>query len=75
MKRMKASEFKASCLKVMEEVAEYGEPVVITKRGKPISRLEPEGQRPATLFGVTRGAIEVIGDLIEPIDVEWEADR
>jgi PHD/YefM family antitoxin component YafN of YafNO toxin-antitoxin module len=34
MREMKAGEFKAKCLAVMDEVAATGEPVVITKRGK-----------------------------------------
>lgn len=74
MKTMKASEFKATCLKVMEEVAEYGEPVVITKHGRPISRLVPEGVRPVSLFGFTAGALEILGDLVDPVEVDWVAD-
>ena len=36
-----AGEFKAKCLKLMDEVSETGVPIVITKRGKPVSRLVP----------------------------------
>lgn len=75
MRTMKASEFKAKCLKLMDQVAETGESIVITKNGTPVSRLVPYRERPATLFGVSRGAIEVRGDLLEPVDVEWEAGR
>ncbi|MCY4036554.1 MAG: type II toxin-antitoxin system Phd/YefM family antitoxin [bacterium] len=40
-----AGEFKAKCLKLMDEVNETGVPIVITKRGKPVSRLLPaEGE-------------------------------
>lgn len=74
MRTMKASEFKAKCLKLMDEVAANGESIVVTKNGKPVSRLVPYRQRPETLFGATRGSIEVVGDLIEPVDVEWEAN-
>ena len=38
-----AGEFKAKCLKLMDEVNESGIPIVITKRGKPVSRLVPAG--------------------------------
>ena len=38
---VKASEFKANCLKLMDEVAESGEEIVITKNGRPVSRLLP----------------------------------
>lgn len=73
MKEMKASEFKAKCLQVMDDVAESGETVVVTKNGKPISRLEPFRERPSTLFGALAGAIEITGDIISPTGVDWEA--
>ena len=38
---IKASEFKAKCLKLMDEVAETGEEIVITKNGRPVSKLVP----------------------------------
>ena len=41
---VKASEFKARCLKLMDEVAESGGEIVITKNGRPISRLVPTGK-------------------------------
>jgi prevent-host-death family protein len=74
MKSMKASEFKAKCLKVMDEVAQSGEPVVLTKNGRPVSRLEPYSTRPETVFAALAGAIEICGDIVAPIDVEWEAE-
>ena len=71
---IKASEFKAKCLKLMDEVAETGEEIVITKYGKPVSRLTPYRRKPKTLFGIDRGRFEIFGDIDEPIDVEWEAE-
>ena len=70
---MKASEFKARCLALMDEVAESGEEIVITKRGKPVAKLAPAERRPGTLFGAG-GEIAIHGDIIEPIDVGWEAE-
>ena len=70
---IKASEFKAKCLKLMDEVAESGEEIVITKNGRPVSRLTPYREKPESLFGIDRGRIEIHGDITEPIDVEWEA--
>ncbi len=71
---IKASEFKAKCLKLMNEVAESGEEIIITRNGKPFSRLTPYRQRPDSLFGIDRGRIEILGDIVEPVDVEWEAE-
>ena len=74
MKTIKASEFKATCLGIMNEVADTGEPVVITKNGKPISKLVPYYQKPASLFGLHHGFIKSHDDLIAPLDDAWDAD-
>jgi prevent-host-death family protein len=73
MRTIKASEFKAKCLKIMEEVAATGEPVVITKNGVPITRLVPARPRPGTLFGAFKGSISIRGDIIAPVDTRWDA--
>ena len=75
MKTIKASEFKAKCLKLMDEVAESGETLVITKNGEPVAELSPVRKPVKTLFGAHKGMIEIKGDIISPIDVEWEAER
>lgn len=48
---IKASEFKAECLKLMDEVAATGEEIVITKNGSPVSALVPYRRKPTTFFG------------------------
>jgi prevent-host-death family protein len=48
MKQITATQFKARCLRLLDEVAETGEPLVITKHGRPVARLEPPVQ-PADL--------------------------
>ena len=73
VRTIKASEFKAQCLKLMDEVADSGAEIVITKNGRPISRLVPWRNRPKSLFGIDRGKLEILGDIDEPPDVEWEA--
>ena len=70
---MKASEFKSKCLKLMDEVAENGGEIVITKNGKPVAKLTAFHERPKTLFGIDKGRLKITGDIISPIDVEWEA--
>ena len=71
---IKASEFKAKCLSLMDEVADTGDEIVITKRGRPVSKLAPYRERPKTLFG-KGGPIVIRGDISEPIDVVWEAEQ
>jgi prevent-host-death family protein len=67
-----AGEFKAKCLKLLDEVAEKRQTLVITKRGKPVARLSPVPQE-GDFVGSMRGTGEILGDIISPIDVEWEA--
>lgn len=71
---IKASEFKAICLRLLDEVAASGEEIVITKNGRPTARLLPYRKRFGDWFGADRDRIEIIGDIISPIDLEWKAD-
>ncbi|MYA33750.1 MAG: type II toxin-antitoxin system Phd/YefM family antitoxin [Gemmatimonadales bacterium] len=71
---IKASEFKAKCLKLMDEVAETGEEIVITKNGRPVSKLVPCAERPETLFGLYRDVIRIRGDIVGPMPREWWDD-
>ena len=71
---IRASEFKANCFRLMDEVAESGEEIVITKNGRPVSRLTPYREKSKSWFGVDRDIIQIHDDIIEPIDVEWEAE-
>ena len=68
MKQMAAAEFKAHCLAVMDEVAATREPVVITKRGKPVAKVVPvELPKPRKLLGSLEGVLlPARGDLTEP---------
>ena len=70
---IEASEFPAKCLNLMDEVSENGGAVVITKLGKPVAMLTAIGEQPKSLFGLGRGRMKITGDIISPIDVEWEA--
>ena len=83
MKTMKAGEFKAKCLSVLDQVNETGEPVLITKRGKPVARvtapMEPMSRKTDvdSIFGSLRGLVTIVGDpddLVGPIvpEEEWE---
>lgn len=74
--RIPAGEFKAKCLKLMDQVRESGQEIVITKRGKPVAKLVPleplEPKERPPLFGCMKGSIEILGDIIGPFHEEWE---
>ena len=72
-KTIKASEFKAKCLALMDEVAHTGNAVVITKKGKPVAELVPHRSRKRNALGILKNRLIIRGDIISPIDVEWEA--
>ncbi len=72
-----ATEFKANCLKLLDQVHDHKIPgVIVTKHGKPVARLCPladEGE--LNLFGLMKGSATIPPDvdLTEPLDEEWEA--
>lgn len=72
-RRIAAGEFKAKCLKLLDEVAQTREPIVITKFGKPVAKLVPLGEEAFDIIGAMRGTVLWEGDIISPIDVEWDA--
>lgn len=73
METIQASEFKAKCLAIMDEVARTGQILVVTKNGKPIVELRPySGGRADSPFGLHRG-VQIVGDVMVPVDEEaWE---
>lgn len=68
---MKASEFKAKCLQLMDEVATYNSEVVITKNNKPVAKLSSYRSKPKTLHGIERGRIQIHGEIIDVEDL-WD---
>lgn len=74
METVKASVFKATCLRLMEKVHQTGEQIIITKNGKPISRLVPYREVPKTIFGLHRDEISSRDDLVSPVDVKWDVE-
>ena len=72
-KSISTSELKARCAQVIDDVARGSGPVTVTKRGRPVARIVPlETERPK-LFGCLAGTITIHGDIVEPVDVTWEA--
>ena len=71
--KISAAEFKAKCLKLMDEVAKTREPVVITKHGKAVAQLVPMQPEPETLFGYMKGTVKFAGDIMAPIEEQWSA--
>lgn len=75
MQTLKASEFKAKCLKLMDEVQETGEEIIITKNGKPISRLVPYRVKASSLLGLHKGTITSGDSDIFSTGETWSAEE
>ena len=75
MRTIKASEFKATCLTLMDEVAESGDEINITKNSRPVAKVTPHREKPRALFGLGSDRMKIVGDMISSIDVEWEAEH
>lgn len=75
MHTIQASEFKATCLALMDEVARTGETIVVTKNGRPVAELRPHRPpRIASPLGLHAGQSEILGDVIEPASTGiWKA--
>ncbi len=63
-----ASEFKAKCLAILDEVASTGEAVTILKRGRPVAELVPpvttDSRYPQDDL---RDSVVIKGDIVEPV--------
>jgi len=73
MKTISAAAFKVTCLEVLDTVAESGQGVVVTKRGKPVARVVPLVNRPDNVVGAMKGAVRSHGDITGPVRVSWKA--
>lgn len=74
-KMVGAAEFKAKCLALLDEVQATGEPITVTKRGKPVAMVSTVAKEEPrkSLFGAMKGTIKILGDIEGPIDPDWEA--
>jgi prevent-host-death family protein len=71
-----AGEFKAKCLKLLDKVAEDREPLIITKHGRPVAQVVPmPPEQRVDPFGALRGSVVWMGDIISPLEDEWEANK
>jgi prevent-host-death family protein len=75
-KMIGAAEFKAHCLRILDEVARTGETVTITKRGKPVAEVKPtRAPERCSIIGTMQGSVTRICDVISPAyEQRWNAE-
>ena len=74
-RKINAADFKARGLALIDEVAESGEPITITKRGKAKVQIVAVREKPKTLWGATKGTFKILGDIVGPIVEDWDEER
>lgn len=73
MKKIAAAVFKARCLTLMENVRSTRQPLLITKRGKPMAKLVPVEEPKDDFIGRLKGVFEVVGNLEDDAPEPWES--
>jgi prevent-host-death family protein len=79
-RKINAAAFKARCLALIDEVAETGQPITVTKRGKAKVQIVAVREKPKTLIGALKGSFEILGDIVGPtiedyeeqLDLKWQ---
>ena len=79
MEEIAVSKFKATCLSVIERVRTTGQPILVTRFGKPVAQVgpPPPARRPGDWIGSLKGTLKIKGDIVGPVvdPGEWEALR
>ena len=78
MKRLKtvaASEFKAHCLALLEEVRSTRQSLLVTRHGKPVAEISPHVPQSAASVNPLKGSILSQGDLISPLEAKWDSSK
>jgi prevent-host-death family protein len=74
-RKINAAAFKARCLALIDEVAESGQSLTVTKRGKAKVQIVPVREKAKTLWGATKGTFKIHGDIVGPLDEPYDEDR
>jgi len=71
-----AGQFKAQCLQLMDQVQQSRQEIVITKHGKPVAKLVPVEESAAqSVFGYLQGTVEIVGDIVSPLEEDWQVEQ
>lgn len=67
MQKIPAAQFKSECLAVMDQVAESGHSVVVTKHGRPVVQINRVVSDDDDIFGFLAGKGRIVGDIMDTI--------
>ena len=70
------SRFKATCLRLLDDVNKTGQPLLVTRNGEPIALVSPPPPPPKTdsWLGSMKDKLKIVGDVVSPAsdEEEWE---
>ena len=70
------SKFKATCLRLLDNVKKTGQPLLVTRNGEPIALVTPPPPppKPKAWMGSLKDTVEIVGDVISPVsdETDWE---
>jgi prevent-host-death family protein len=70
------SKFKATCLRLLDNVKKTGNSIIVTRKGEPIALVTPPPPQPKSdqWLGSMKDSIKITGDIISPVldESEWE---
>jgi len=73
--RIAISQFKSHCLEIIEKLQTDHQPIIITKRDKPVARIVPFEVTKTSLFGMLKNKAEIKGNILDQIDEKWDAEN
>lgn len=73
VKTVPATQFKEHCLALLEEVRQTRQPLLVTRHGKPVAEISPYVPNGRTATNPLKGSILYQGDLVAPIEEQWDS--
>ena len=68
------TEFKAKCLRLLDDVEKKGDRIVITKRGRPVAQVGPPDVAQRPLRGMWKDSVKILGDIVHfDTSDDWES--
>ena len=63
------SQFKATCLALLDKVKKTGQPILVTRRGEPIALVTPPppAEKPLSWLGSLKSTARITGNIIAPV--------
>jgi prevent-host-death family protein len=72
-----ATECKAKCLALLDEIDEQGGTITVTKRGRPVATISPAPKKKwKSPAGILEGKVKILGDIVNfNLSDRWEMLR